>query len=81
MWEVITERDGIEVSYRWFPTKKKAEAFAVNKLANGMKVNTKDIEENGKAVTEMMNLLMAKVIQQIKLIENLQYHSLINFSI
>ena len=53
----------------------------MNKLANGMKVNTKDNEENGKAVTEMMNLLMAKVIQQIKLIENLQYHSLINFSI
>ena len=23
MWEVITERDGIEVSYRWFPKKKR----------------------------------------------------------
>ena len=33
MWEVITERDGIEVSYRWFPTKRKAEAFGL-KLIN-----------------------------------------------
>ena len=33
MWEVISERDGIEVSYRWFPTKKKAEAFGL-KLIN-----------------------------------------------
>ena len=33
MWEVITEKDGIEVSYRWFPTKKKAEAFSL-KLIN-----------------------------------------------
>jgi len=63
MWEVITERDGIEVSYRWFPAKKKAEAFAMNKLANGMKVNTKAIEDNGKARTEMVNLLRAKVIE------------------
>ena len=25
MWEVIDQMDGIELSYRWFPTKKKAE--------------------------------------------------------
>ena len=29
MWEVITEKDGVEVSYRWFPAKKKAEAFVL----------------------------------------------------
>ena len=29
MWEVITEKDGIEVSYRWFPSKRKAEAFGL----------------------------------------------------
>ena len=27
MWEVITERDGIEVSYRWILTRENAEAF------------------------------------------------------
>jgi len=50
MWEVITERDGIEVSYRWFPTKKKAEAFAMNNLATAVDLNT-------KAVKQMVNLL------------------------
>jgi len=45
MWEVISERDGIEVSYRWFGTKEKAEAFAFNKLANGVEMNTKAIEK------------------------------------
>ena len=63
MWEVITEKDGIEVSYRWFAAKEKAEAFAFNKLANGVEMNTKAIEKNGRAVTEMVNLLRAKVIQ------------------
>ena len=33
MWEVITEKDGIEVSYRWFPSERKAEAFGL-KLIN-----------------------------------------------
>ena len=61
--EVITEKDGIEVSYRWYGTKEKAEAFVFSKLANGEEMNTKPIEENGKAVTEMMNLLRARVIQ------------------
>ena len=28
MWEVITKKNDIEVSYRWFATRKKAEAFA-----------------------------------------------------
>jgi len=32
-WKVIKEKDGMEVSYRWFPTKEKAEAFAMNKLS------------------------------------------------
>ena len=34
MWEVITEKDGIEVSYRWFGTKAKAEAFAMKKTCH-----------------------------------------------
>ena len=45
MWEVITERDGIEVSYRWFPTKKKAEPSAMNKLATAVDLNTKAVEQ------------------------------------
>ena len=32
MWEVITERDGIEVSYPWFGTKEKAEAFLYGEI-------------------------------------------------
>ena len=62
MWEVITERDGIEVSYRWLRKREIAEAFAINKLAKGAQMNTKAIEENGKALAEMVNLLRAKVI-------------------
>ena len=50
MWEVITEKDGIEVSYRWFETKDKVEAFVYNKLAKAVDLNT-------KAVAEMVNLL------------------------
>ena len=49
MWEVITERDGIEVGYRWFPSKKKAEAFAMNKLATAVEMNIKAIEEKWKS--------------------------------
>jgi len=49
MWEVITEGDGIEVSYRWFHSKKKAEAFAMNKLATAVEMNTKAIEEKWKS--------------------------------
>jgi len=30
-WEVIMEKDGLEVSYRWFYSKEKAESFALNK--------------------------------------------------
>jgi len=62
MWEVIAERDGVEVSYRWFRKREIAEPFAINKLAKGAQMNTKPIEENGKAVAEMVNLLRAKVI-------------------
>ena len=62
MWEVISEKDGVEVSYRWFRKREIAEAFAINKLAKGAQMNTKAIEENGKAVAEMVNLLRAKVI-------------------
>ena len=32
MWEVITEKDGIELSYRWFGTKEKAEAVCMGRL-------------------------------------------------
>ena len=45
MWEVITEKDGIEVSYRWFGIKKKAEAFAMHKLATAVDLNKKDVEQ------------------------------------
>ena len=37
--------DGIEVSYRWFGTKAKAEAFAMNKLATSVDLNTKAVEQ------------------------------------
>ena len=63
MWEVITEKNGIEVSYRWFGMKAKAEAFAMNNLANGMKASTKAIKENKKARAKIANLMSAKVIQ------------------
>ena len=32
MWEVIEKRDGYEVAFRWFYSKKKAEAFCLRKL-------------------------------------------------
>ena len=48
MWEVITEKDGIEVNYCWFCSKKKVEAFDENELANGMKAGKKAIEEKWK---------------------------------
>ena len=38
----------------------------MNKLSQAMEMNTKAIEENGKAVAEMVNLLRAKVIQKPK---------------
>ena len=37
------------MSYRWFPSKKKAEAFAMNKLATAVEMNTKAIEEKWKS--------------------------------
>ena len=36
---------------------------AMSKLAHAVEMNTKAIEQNGRAVTEMVNLLKAKVIQ------------------
>ena len=36
---------------------------AMNKLFQAVKMNTEAIEENGKAVTEMVNLLRTKLIQ------------------
>ena len=36
---------------------------AISKLAQAVEAKTKAIEENGKAVAEMVNLLRAKVIQ------------------
>ena len=36
---------------------------AMNKLSHAVVMNTKAIEENGKAVAEIENLLRAKVIQ------------------
>ena len=35
----------------------------MSKLAQAAEMNTKTIEENGKVVAEMMNLLRAEVIQ------------------
>ena len=50
----IKKKDGMEVSYRWFPTKEKAEAFEMNKLSTAVDLNT-------KAVAEMVNLLRTNV--------------------
>ena len=36
---------------------------AMNKLSQAMEMNIMAIEENGKAVAEMVNLLRAKLIQ------------------
>ena len=36
---------------------------AMSKLAQAVEMNTKAIEQNGRTVTEMVNLLRAKVIQ------------------
>ena len=36
---------------------------AMNKLSQSLKMNTKAIEENGKAIAEMMNLFRTKLIQ------------------
>ena len=36
---------------------------AMNNLSQAVEMNTKAIEENGKAVSDMVNLLRAKVIQ------------------
>ncbi len=56
MFEVITERDGMEGGCRWFLPKREKKAFAMNKLSIAVEMNTKAIRENGKAATEMVNL-------------------------
>jgi len=33
IWEVITEKDGIEVSSRWFRKREKAEAFGLKLIS------------------------------------------------
>ena len=45
MWEVIIEKDKIEVSQRWIPNKKKAEAFAINNHVTAVVFNTKIVEQ------------------------------------
>ena len=64
MWEVITEKDGIEVSYHWFGTKKKSEAFAINKLVTAVDLNT-------KAVGQMVSLLRTIVEGDFRAPENI----------
>ena len=54
-WEVIKEKDGMEVSYRWFHTKEKAETFAMYKLTAVVDLNT-------KAVERIVNLLDASKV-------------------
>ena len=56
MLDVKTDRDGMEVSCRWFLPKRGKKAFAMNKLSIAVEKNTKAIRENGKAATEMVNL-------------------------
>ena len=50
---MIKEKDGMEVSYRWFRTKEKAEAFAMNILFTA-------VDLNSKAVEKMVNLSDAR---------------------
>ena len=33
MWEVIEKMEALEVSYRWFTSKKRAETFCVRKIS------------------------------------------------
>jgi hypothetical protein len=53
MFEVITERDGMEVSCRCFLPKREKKAFSMNKFSIEVEKNTKAILENGMAATEM----------------------------
>ena len=57
---MIKEKDGKEVSYRWFRTKEKAEAFAMNILFTAVDLNT-------KAVEKMVNLSDARKCQNFSL--------------
>ena len=44
-WEVIEKKGDYEVAFRWFSSKKKAEAFAMKKLATALDLNTKAVEQ------------------------------------
>ena len=65
MWEVFTEKDGVEVSYRWVPTKKKAEAFAINKLVKEVEITTEAIK-----LIYNLNLNVSEMIGMINIIEH-----------
>ena len=38
MWEVIEKMEALEVSYRWFTLRKRAEAFCVRKISGAQQV-------------------------------------------
>ena len=38
MWEVIEKMEALEVSYRWFTLRKRAEAFCVRKISGTQQV-------------------------------------------
>ena len=57
----IFQRDEVN-DRRAFKLAKKSNE-AMSKLAHAVEMNTKAIEQNGSAVTKMVNLLRAKVIQ------------------
>ena len=38
MWEVIEKMEALEVSYRWFTSRKRAETFCVRKISGAQQV-------------------------------------------
>ena len=60
-WEKFFQRDEANDRRAFKFVEKSNEAM--NKLFQNMVMNTKAIEENGKAVAEMLNLLRAKSFQ------------------
>ena len=60
-WGKFFQRDEAN-DRRAFKLSKKSNE-SMNKLSQAAVMNTKAIEENGKAVADMVNLLRAKVIQ------------------
>ena len=59
-WEKFFQRDEAN-DRRAFELAEKSNE-AMNKLSQAVEMNTKAIEEYGKAVAEMVNLLIAKLI-------------------